>query len=192
MNSADLTMPNEQALARRAQSDPAAFARLYDHYLRRVYNYMRYRLPDAQTADDLTAQVFYRALESLDRYNAEQAPFGAWLFGIAHHVVNDHFRYQKRMNWLSLDSLRHRFSLNPQPEEAFIQSERQRSVLQAVARLTERERDIVALKFGGSLNNRQIAELTGLSASNVGVILYRAMKQIKATLGTQEQVNERA
>lgn len=186
MNTADMTMSNERRLAQQARQDPAALARLYDHYLRRVYNYMRYRLPDAQTADDLTAQVFYRALESLDRYEPERAPFGAWLFGIAHHVVNDHFRRQQRVSWLPLDSLRQRFSLNPQPEEALIQSERQKSVLQAVARLTERERDIVALKFGGGLTNREIADLLSLSASNVGVILYRAMKQLKVTLDTQE------
>ncbi|MAT96100.1 MAG: RNA polymerase subunit sigma-24 [Anaerolineaceae bacterium] len=185
MNTADLTMPNEQSLAQQAQADPAAFARLYDHYLRRVYNYMRYRLNDAQMADDLTAQVFHRAWEKRHNHDPEKAPFGAWLFGIARHVINDHYRRQKRFGWLSLEVLRERFSLNPPPEEAFIQSEMQTLVLQAVARLNEREREIVALKFGGNLNNVQIAELTGLTASNVGVILYRAMKQLKAALETQ-------
>lgn len=181
----DLTMPNEQTLVQQAQTDPAAFARLYDHYLRRVYNYMRYRLPDAQTADDLTAQVFHRALEGLNSYDPQKAPFGAWLFGIANYVIKDHFRRQQRLSWLSLDNLRQRFSLTVPPEEAAIQSEREASVLRAVARLNDREREIVALKFGGSLNNRQIAELTGLTPSNVGIILYRSMKQLKATLETQ-------
>jgi RNA polymerase sigma factor (sigma-70 family) len=181
----DLTMPNEQKLVQQAQTDPAAFARLYDHYLRRVYNYMRYRLPDAQTADDLTAQVFHRALEKMPSYDPEKAPFGAWLFGIANYVIKDHFRRQQRLGWLSLDALRQRFSLTPQPEEAFIQSERERLVLRAVARLNEREREIVALKFGGGLNNRQIAALTGLTSANVGIILYRTMKQLKVTLETQ-------
>lgn len=185
MNTLDLSMATDQLLAQRAREDPVAFARLYDRYLRRVYNYMRYRLSDAQTVDDLTAQVFHRALESINSYDADRAPFGAWLFGIAHHVVTSHYRRQKRVSWLSLDSIRQRFSLHPQPEDAFIQSERQQSVLKAVTRLNERERDIVALKFGGGLNNRQIAELTGLSPSNVGVILYRSMKQLKVMLDTQ-------
>lgn len=185
MNTVELTVGNERALVERARKDPAAFARLYKHYLQRVYNYMRYRLPDVQTADDLTAQVFHQALESLENYDEKRAPFGAWLFGIAHNVVKNYYRRQERARWLSLDSLRHRFSLNAQPEEAFLHNERQRLVLQAVARLTEREREIVALKFGGGLNNRQIAALTGLSAGNVGVILYRSMKQLKVMLNTQ-------
>lgn len=185
MNSTDLTMPNEQTLVRQAQADPAAFEQLYKQYMRRVYNYMRYRLDDEQTADDLTARVFHRALARLDSYDPQRAPFGAWLFGIAHHIISDHFRQQKRFGWLSLDALRHRFSLTPEPEEAFIQSEIQTAVLQAVARLNEREREIVALKFGGNFNNRQIAELTGLTDSHIGIILYRAIRQLRATLQMQ-------
>lgn len=185
MNSSDLTMFNERTLVQQAKSDPTAFGQLYEDYLPRVYNYMRYRLDDAQTADDLTAQVFHRAMKAVGRYDPQQAPFAAWLFGIAHHVLNDHFRQQKRWQWLSLDALRQRFSLTPEPEEAFIQNERQTAVLQAVAQLPERERDVVALKFGGNLTNRQIAELTGLTASNVGIILYRSLKQLKVTLQAQ-------
>lgn len=182
MNSVYLAAPNEKSLVQEAQDDPAAFARLYDHYVRRVYNYMRYRVSDAQTADDLTAQVFRRAWEKRGNYEPNRAPFGAWLFGIAQHVINDHYRRQKRFSWLPLDALRERLSLIPPPEEAVMQSELQTSLLQAVARLDEREREIVALKFGGNLNNVQIAELTGLTASNVGVILYRAMKQLRTAL----------
>jgi len=185
MNSSNLTMFKERALGQQTQSDPITFAQLYEDYLPRVYNYMRYRLDDAQTADDLTAQVFHRAMKAVKRYDPQRAPFAAWLFGIVHHVLNDYFRQQKRWQWLSLDTLRQRFSLAPEPEEAFIQSERQTAVLQAVAQLPEREREIVALKFGGNLTNRHIAELTGLTANNVGIILYRTLKQLKVTLQAQ-------
>lgn len=185
MNGTDTMLSHEKARAHQAPANPDAFARLYTQYLPRVYNYMRYRLDDAQTADDLTGQVFYRALATADQYDPQRGPFIAWLFGIAHHVVNDHFRRQKRWQWLPLDSLRQRFSLDPQPEEAVILSELHTAVLQAVARLNDRERDIIALKFAAGLNNRQIAEMTGLSATNVGVLLYRTMQQLRTTLQTQ-------
>ena len=60
--------------------------------------------------------------------------------------------------------------------------ERERLLLEAVARLQEREREVVALKFGGELSNAQIAEIMQLSPGNVGVILYRTMKQLRAML----------
>jgi RNA polymerase sigma-70 factor, ECF subfamily len=186
MDGTNTVIPHEQILVAQAKADPAAFAALYEHYLKRVYNYMRYRLDDAATADDLTAQVFQRALATLSGYEAQRAPFGAWLFGIAHHVINDHFRWQKRRQWLSLDVLRRRPSLEPQPEEAATQREGHTAVLKAMACLTERERDIIALKFAAGLNNRQIAAQLDLSAGNVGVILYRAMRQLKAAMIEQE------
>jgi RNA polymerase sigma-70 factor, ECF subfamily len=186
MNGTDTALSQERMLVREAKADPDAFATLYEHYLKRVYNYMRYRLDDAQTADDLTAQVFHRALATLSGYDAQRAPFGAWLFGIARHVVNDHFRRQKRHRWLSLDILRRHPSLEPQPEEAVAQNEKYAAVLKAMACLNERERDIIALKFAAGLNNREIAVQTGLSASNVGVILYRALQQLRAVLSEQE------
>jgi RNA polymerase sigma-70 factor, ECF subfamily len=186
MDGSDTAIPHEQTLVTRAQADPAAFAVLYEHYLKRVYNYMRYRLDDAATADDLTAQVFQRALATLRGYDARRAPFGAWLFGIAHHVINDHFRRQKRRQWLSLDFLRGRATPEPQPEEVATRRERETAVLRALARLNDRERDIIALKFAAGLNNRQIAAQLDLTAANVGVILYRAMQQLRAAMIEKE------
>jgi RNA polymerase sigma-70 factor, ECF subfamily len=186
MDSNEMAMPYEQTAVREAQTDPAAFAALYEHYFKRVYNYMRYRLDDPATADDLTSQVFQRALTALPSYNAQRAPFGAWLFGIAHHVVTDHFRRRKRRRWLSLDILGQRPAFDPLPEEAAAQSEKETAVLNAITGLDEREREIIALKFAAGLNNRQIADQLGLTASNVGVILYRAMQKARAAIADKE------
>ena len=105
MNDFSPALPNELALVTQASADVAAFGALYDHYFARVYNYVRYRLPDAASADDITAQVFERALNKIDAYRPEKAPFAAWLFAIARNAVNDHLRRQQRRRWLSLDIL---------------------------------------------------------------------------------------
>jgi len=88
-------LPNELALVARATAEPAAFAAIYDHYFPRVYNYVRYRVRDVETADDITAQVFERALVSIGSYRPERAPFSAWLFAIAHNPIsiNDSFLF---------------------------------------------------------------------------------------------------
>ena len=175
-------LPNELALVARATAEPAAFAAIYDHYFPRVYNYVRYRVGDAETADDLTTQVFERALTHIGRYRPERAPFAAWLFAIARNAVSDHLRAQRRRRWLSLEVLRDRASRDPQPEEIAIRNETRDELLAAVARLSERERDLIGLKFAAGLTNRRIAEITGLSESNVGVILYRAVRRLRAEL----------
>lgn len=182
MDGTAAVLPNELALVARAVVEPAAFAAIYDHYFPRVYNYVRYRVGDAETADDLVSEVFERALVNLGSYRPERAPFAAWLFAIARNAVNDHLRARKHRRWLSLDALRDRTGIRPWPEEAIIHDETRAELLAAVARLSERERDLIALKFAAGLTNRRIAELSGLSQSNVGVILYRAVRRLRAEL----------
>lgn len=178
-------LPNELALVAQASTDTSAFAAIYDHYFPRIYNYIRYRIQDAGTTDDLTAQVFERTLLNIEKYRQDKAPFSAWLFAIARNAVNDHFRAQQRRRWLSLEAVRDWISPEPQPGEAVADSELQGQLLAAVARLSSREQDLVGLKFGGGLTNRRIAELTGLSENNVGIILYRAVRRLRADLEAQ-------
>ena len=108
MDNIVMVSPGEQMLVDSALARPAAFADIYDRYAPRVYTYIRYRVDDRQAADDLTAQTFEQALLSLGSYHAEQAPLGAWLFGIAHNVVSRHYRAQSRHRWLSLDTILNR------------------------------------------------------------------------------------
>lgn len=177
MTSIQLHLSDERALVRRAIAEPDAFAPIFDHYFPRVYNYVRYRVQDAPTADDLTALTFERAFTRLGSYRPDGAPFGAWLFGIARHVVTDHFRMQR--GWTSLDELAEEPAGESLLEEAATRHDERQSLLAALARLRDRERDLLALKFGADMGNAEIARLTGLTESNVGVIVYRAIQQLR-------------
>ena len=179
------TLPNEPALIKQSMVDSSAFAAVYDHYFARIYNYVRYRIQDADTVDDLTSHIFERVLVNLDSYRPDKAPFAAWLFAIARNVVNDHLRMQQRRRWLSFDRLREWAGGDPPPGEIVADREAEHSLLMAVAGLGSRERDIIALKFAGGLTNRRIAELTGLTESNVGVILYRTIRRLRTELEAQ-------
>jgi RNA polymerase sigma-70 factor (ECF subfamily) len=181
MDSAIAILPDEPALIAQAKAEPAAFAAIYDHYFSRVYNYVRYRVNDAGATDDLTAQIFERALTNIGRYQTERAPFAAWLFAIARNAVGDHLRASRR-RWLSLDALRDRPDPKPQPEQVAVENESHTALLAAITCLSDRERDLIALKFAAGLTNRHIAELSGLSESNVGVSLFRAMRKLRAEL----------
>lgn len=166
--------------------EQVAFLRLYDEYFPRVYNYARYRCGDAEAADDLTAQTFERALAHLEDYDPQRAPIGAWLFGIARNLVNDHLRAARRRECLPLETCAEHPAPAASPEERLIQVEAQAELLAALARLSERERDLLSLKFAAGLTNRRIAEVTALSEANVGVILFRALQHLRLVLTTTE------
>jgi RNA polymerase sigma-70 factor (ECF subfamily) len=178
----------EPALVARASADPTAFAALYDHYFPLVYKYILYRVSDALIADDLVSQIFERMLSDLARYKPGLAPFGAWLFGIARHVVGDHYRSQKQRHWLSLESFFDLPSNDPAPEEITLKNEQGDQLLRSLSKLKDREKDLIGLKFAGGLTNREISGLTRLSETNVGVILYRAIKRLRIEL-EKEEVN---
>lgn len=179
-------LANEIQQVVRAQYEPVAFANIYDHYFPDVYKYVLYRVRDPQLADDLTAQTFERAMRDLRDYDVKRGEFGAWLFGITRNVINQHFRRQKRFQWLPLDWLRSQQSSEPGPEECATINETTAHLLNALARLEDRERDIIALKFAAGLNNRQIADITGLKPNNVGVILYRAVQRLRTILNVED------
>lgn len=77
---------------------------MYERYADRVYRYLAFRLHDAMEAEDLTAETFIRALQHLSHYRPHGAPWGAWLFRIAHNVLIDHWRQSTRRQTLTLEN----------------------------------------------------------------------------------------
>ncbi len=174
---------NPTMLAGAAQADLSSLANLYDCYYGRVYNYIRYRCDDPDTADDLTAQVFERLLGNLHKYSPERGLFEPWLFAIVRNIVSDHFRSQKRISWLPWEVIDRQPARESSLEERVIQRQAHAALSNALQQLTEKERDLLGLKFAGGLNNRQIASMVGMSESNVGVTLYRAINHLRTLLG---------
>jgi len=177
-----VALSNERALIDQAKNDPAAFSAVYDFYFARVYNYARYRVLDCNTADDLTSEIFESVLKNLHTYRPEKGPFSAWLFTIARNTVNYSLRRQKVRQWLSLENIRGQAGHEPKPDETIVQHETRHELLQAIGQLSERERELIALKFKAGLTNRAISRLTGLKENNVATILHRAVQRIRSLM----------
>lgn len=176
----------ESAARNEYELDAQRFIAWYDEYFGRVYNYACYRCGDAVAADDLAALTFERALMHLEDYDARRGSFGAWLFKIARNVINNHLRNEARRNHLPLEWVGNQADQAASPEDCLIKGETQAEMLSALAQLSERERDLLSLKFAGRLTNRRIAEITGLSEANIGVILYRAVRRLRVILDVEE------
>jgi RNA polymerase sigma-70 factor (ECF subfamily) len=114
---------DSETLAVQARDDPEAFSELYDRYYARVYSYIRYRCDDEDTTEDVTAQVFERLLNVIDRYDPKRAPFEVWLFAIVRNIVTDALRKQRFRLWLPLESLLRRATDDAYPEETVIQND---------------------------------------------------------------------
>lgn len=152
------------------------FERLYQLELPRIYNFFRYRVGDGPIAEDLTADTFERAWKKRHRYRHDIASFSTWLYTIARRVVIDYYRRVQPQT--SLENAHHLASGIDPEVGAQWQLDFERLTL-LLSRMEARDRELVALRYGAGLTNRSIADLTGLSESNVAVILHRALKKLR-------------
>lgn len=158
-----------------AHRDPLANA---PELIRRVYAYVAYRIGDGPDAEDVTSDVFERALRYRNSYDPARGEPLQWLIGIARR---------------SLSEARSKLRAEPErPREASsenVEAEavERLTVAAAVESLDERSRDIVALRYGADLSARQIGELLGLKTNAVEVALHRTLERLRPVLeGTRE------
>jgi RNA polymerase sigma-70 factor (ECF subfamily) len=173
-----------QGVARRLgdrQSDSELdWEHIYRTELPRVLNFFRYRVRSGAVAEDLTATTFEKAWASRQRYR-DSGKFSAWLMTIARNVATDHFRTHR--DHLTLDSAHEREDGVRPEREAELEDDRER-LRTLLSELPERQRELVALKYGAELTNREIARVTGMSESNVGTTLHRVVEQLRSRWGS--------
>jgi RNA polymerase sigma factor (sigma-70 family) len=155
------------------------FSQQYTVYLPRVLNYVRLRVDDEALAQDLTAQAFERALSRLDTLRDENA-FGGWLFRITRNVLAGHYR--RHRGQVSLDRIADQPAADPPVESEIVHAQELDALRDVLSTLSEREQEIVRLRFVAGLTNRAISKAMGLRAGNVGVILYRALRKLRGKL----------
>lgn len=153
------------------------FANIYEHHVGRVYGFFAYVVGSRADAEDLTQQTFERAWRSWRRYDESRATPATWLLVIARNLYVDHLRTARAVGEKSLGDVdleavaaapdRHRLGIDPDLEVA-------------LAQLGQRERELIALRFGGDLTGAEIAALTGLSLANVHQILSRSLRRMRA------------
>ncbi len=160
--------------------DPARDAdwdALYADQLPRVYNFFRWRVGDGAVAEDLTSRTFEKAWQARHRYRRDLAGFGTWLVAIARNVAADHWR--ARRNHAPLEAAEG-LAGGATPEELAEKRSDFERLSRLLAAIGERERELIALKYGAGLTNRAIAKATGLTESNVGTLLHRTIQSLRA------------
>src|SRR5882672_3921396 len=158
-------------LVEAAQRDPARFADLYEHYFELVYAYVARRLRNRAENEDLTAEVFRKALQSLPRFRWTGAPFAAWLFRISSNMIADRAKRAAREG-NSESSLTHGSAprdqsatlpsnATPTQEEQLEQSERSARLFRLVDDLAADQRRVLIMRFAEERSIREIADALG-------------------------------
>jgi RNA polymerase sigma factor (sigma-70 family) len=163
-------------LARWVAAEPD-WDQVYAEQLPRVLNFFRYRLGPTPEAEDLTARTFEKAWRARRRYRRDLAGFATWLLTIARNVAIDHLRARQRHE--PLESAAAVPSPEHTPEQQAVRRSEAERLSALLATLGARERELIAMKYGAEMTNRAIARATGLSESNVGTILYRAVESLR-------------
>jgi RNA polymerase sigma-70 factor, ECF subfamily len=155
------------------------FADVYDEQIWNVYGFFAYRVRCRSDAEDLTQRTFERALRAWDRFDPERGPGGAWLLAIARNLLIDHYRADRSSKQQPLEEVDEARlgSETPEPDLGL-----DPELAEALSALSPRDREIIALRFGGDLRGPDIAELTGLSLANVQQILSRSLRQLRTAL----------
>ena len=164
-------------------TEQGSLEQAFERYYPAVFRYFRYRGADPETANDLASSTFEQALKNLSSYDPHKGQIQTWLFAIAHNLGINHWKAEKQTAPLDDDLP---IPDDPPLEQGLILIQDKEQVLQALQFLDLRAREILALKFGGLLSNRQIARLTNLTESNVGVILYRSILKLRTLLASAQ------
>ncbi|MGI8945703.1 MAG: RNA polymerase sigma factor [Thermoleophilaceae bacterium] len=164
-------------------TDAESFEALYERAFPKVYAYVASLVRNRSVAEDVTAQAFERAYRRRRSYREARGSREAWIFGIARNAALDELRRRSRHAGLEQDAAD---QAAPTLEDHAELARRREVVRSALDTLSDRERELVALKFMGGLSNAEIARVLGLSESNAGTKLHRTITKLR------EACNDRA
>ena len=166
------------ALVTEAKNNPAAFGRLYDHYVQPVYRYLYSRVGSVPEAEDLTSQTFIAAYEALPRYH-ERGQFAAWLFRIARSKLMDHFRKSKVE--VELDMAESAAEEGDALSD-LIQDEEIRQLKTLIQSLNSDEQDLIHFRYVAGLSFPEMAEVLGKREDAVRKSVTRLMTRLKGQM----------
>jgi RNA polymerase sigma-70 factor (ECF subfamily) len=174
----------ERELVERAKGDPEAFEELYGRYYGRIFAFAYRRLRSRELAEDVTADVFMKALDALPRFTWQGVSVSAWFYRIANNRITDHFRRkgQSGKGMVGIDEVKTLVDERPLPEDRILAALRRAEVEEAIGLLSEQDQLVITLIFYEELSSSEVAGVMGISTNLVYVRLHRALKRMRRVL----------
>lgn len=169
---------NERLLIEAAQQDPARFAALYELHFERVYAFVVRRVRDRDAAEDLTSEVFHKALANLPRFKWRGAPFCTWLFRIAANMIADRTKRSSRQGDIA--------QIDDMADDTHVdleEMEHRALLFRLVDELPTDQRRVIVMRFAEELSIREIANEIGRTEGAVKQLQFRGLQSLRAQLG---------
>lgn len=173
-------LQEEHLIIEAAKVNPNDFAPLYDKYYKQIFGYLYQRMEDKDTAFDLTAQVFLKALSNIGRYEFKGVPFASWLYRIAHSELMQLFREQKNKRAINADIGDLRFIC--EEAEEFYLEEYIPVLKRAITELDAEDLQLVELRFFEKRAFKEIGEIMNITENNAKVRMYRILERLKKAI----------
>ncbi len=177
---------DDDALILAAKGDPEAFGILYERYVDRIYNYIYYRTGNSFDAEDLTARVFYRAINNIRRYRDMGVPFSAWLYRIAHNLVANWHRDNNRRKEVPLEDITLLEHKGDPPETTLVQNQEVEGLLKKIHTLSPDRQQLIILKFVEGMSNQEIGIIMRRSEGAVKSLYHRTLLALRDELNLVE------
>ncbi len=178
---------SEERLIRAAQAgDREAFAALYEAHVDRVYSYLVRRMGQPADAEDVTAEVFIRAMKALKSYEFRGAPFVAWLLRIAHNTAVNYMKKQTRRGEVPLQE---NISDVNDPAELAMDRVASDEITKALQGLTALQRQVITLRYMAQLSIAETAAKMERTEGAVKFLQHSALRALQRTMGRQEVRN---
>ncbi len=178
-------MQDEERLVGRAQKgEQEAFSQLYEENFDKIYRYVIVRIGNEAEAEDLTQQVFMKALESIASFKWKGVPVSAWLFRIAHNQVVDYLRKKTKQTTVALDESIP--SSHGDPEMVVENKQDFERILSATKQLTPAQQEVISLRFVSELSVAEVARVMGRSGGAVKALQHSALVALRKILVVAE------
>jgi len=181
-----MDLEQEKALVERAQEDAESFGELYDIYYARIFGYVLKRTASIDAAQDITSEVFFKALKNLGQFRWRGVPFSSWLYRIASNEIANHFRRGSRRQ-VSLEKAGDAISTaDPSAETEFLKAEAELirheeylALHESISELPLKYQEVITLRYFEEKQLKEIGEILGKKEGTVKSLLHRGLEKLR-------------
>lgn len=175
----------DRLLARARQGDQEAVMHIYESYFTPIFQYIRLRVDDVNTAEDLASEVFVKLVKAFEGRKAPRHSLRGWLFKVARNGINTHYGKVKQFPTTTLDEW-FPTSTDDDPEIRVIRSMNAEKTQRALRMLAPDQQEVLILRFGQALNLQETADIMGKSVSAIKSLQFRAVNTLRHILGEMQ------
>jgi RNA polymerase sigma-70 factor, ECF subfamily len=184
-----MELEQERTLVRKSQEDIKAFGELYDEYYTRIFNYVLRRTASVETAQDITSEVFFKALKGLKKFRWRGIPFSAWLYRIATHEIVSYARDHRDTPLSSDPAAAPTGATSPSAENETLEAEAELQkheeflrLHKNISRLSVKYQEVITLRFFEKKPLNEIGEILGKPEGTVKSLLHRGLAQLRRSM----------